>query len=185
MKALDVVAKLTPDVMARIEARAVSRPIRTIETDVDHGSTHESTRKLDRGATLRLSVPRLRAGETGTPRAALFRRLAGEAEAQAAIWRAQLTARGHPAPGPFVPDAPRALVARLVQWLGPRRLRAVLAAMKVRGMAVYGSASAPSAGTLRRPRAAASSIGIAAWGAAATCARRCSASATGWCRTRA
>jgi hypothetical protein len=39
--------------------------------------------------------------ESGTPRAALFARLAVEAEAQAAIWRAQLTARGHPAPGPI------------------------------------------------------------------------------------
>jgi vacuolar iron transporter family protein len=79
--------------------------------------------------------------ENGTIRAELFRRLAGEAEAQAAIWRAQLTARGYPAPGPFVPDARTRLVANLVQWLGPRRLRNVLAAMKVRGMAVYGAAA--------------------------------------------
>lgn len=79
--------------------------------------------------------------ENGTVRAELFRRLAGEAEAQAAIWRAQLTARGYPAPGPFVPDARTRLVANLVQWLGPRRLRNVLAAMKVRGMTVYGGAS--------------------------------------------
>ena len=43
--------------------------------------------------------------EAGTARADLFRRLAGEAEAQAAIWRAQLTASGKPAPAPFVPDA--------------------------------------------------------------------------------
>jgi hypothetical protein len=77
--------------------------------------------------------------EAGTVRAELFRRLAGEAEAQAAIWRAQLTARGHPAPGPFFPDARTRLVARLVGVLGPRRLRNVLAAMKVRGMAVYGT----------------------------------------------
>jgi VIT1/CCC1 family predicted Fe2+/Mn2+ transporter len=76
--------------------------------------------------------------ENGTVRAELFRRLAGEAEAQAAIWRAQLTARGYPAPGPFVPDARTRIVANLVQWLGPRRLKNVLAAMKVRGMAVYG-----------------------------------------------
>jgi VIT1/CCC1 family predicted Fe2+/Mn2+ transporter len=78
--------------------------------------------------------------ENGTVRAELFRRLAGEAEAQAAIWRAQLTARGYPAPGPFVPDARTRIVANLVQWLGPRRLKNVLAAMKVRGMAVYGGA---------------------------------------------
>ena len=83
--------------------------------------------------------------ENGTIRAELFRRLAGEAEAQAAIWRAQLTARGYPAPGPFIPDARTRLVANLVQWLGPRRLRNVLAAMKVRGMAVYGGAVAAEA----------------------------------------
>jgi hypothetical protein len=41
--------------------------------------------------------------EAGTTRAEMFRRLAGEAEAQAAIWRAQLTARGHAAPAPFEP----------------------------------------------------------------------------------
>jgi len=76
--------------------------------------------------------------ETGTVRAELFRRLAGEAEAQAAIWRAQLTAKGHPAPPPFVPDSRTRLVAWLVARLGPRRLRNILAAMKVRGMAVYG-----------------------------------------------
>ncbi len=46
--------------------------------------------------------------EAGTPRADLFTRLAGEAEAQAAIWRAQLTASGKPAPPPFVPDAAHA-----------------------------------------------------------------------------
>ena len=42
--------------------------------------------------------------EAGTPRADLFTRLAGEAEAQAAIWRAQLTASGKPAPRPFEPE---------------------------------------------------------------------------------
>ena len=78
--------------------------------------------------------------ETGSLRAELFQRLAGEAEAQAAIWRAQLTARGHPPPPPYMPDARTRLVARLVRWLGPRRMKPVLAAMKVRGMAVYGTA---------------------------------------------
>ncbi len=91
--------------------------------------------------------------EAGTRRADLFRRLAGEAEAQAAIWRAQLTAKGHPAPAPFTPDTRTRLVARLVQALGPRRMRSVLAAMKVRGMAIYSNApvqdpghAAPAAG---------------------------------------
>jgi vacuolar iron transporter family protein len=75
--------------------------------------------------------------ESGTPRADLFSRLAVEAEAQAAIWRAQLTASGRPAPPPFLPDSRARLVARLVRVFGPRHLRAVLAAMKVRGMAIY------------------------------------------------
>ncbi|MEO8536689.1 MAG: VIT1/CCC1 transporter family protein [Betaproteobacteria bacterium] len=77
--------------------------------------------------------------ENGSARAELFRRLAGEAQAQATIWRAQLTSRGHPPPGPFVPDARTRLVAGLVRWLGPRRLKNVLAAMKVRGVAIYGA----------------------------------------------
>jgi vacuolar iron transporter family protein len=84
--------------------------------------------------------------EAGTTRAELFRRLAGEAEAQAAIWRAQLTARGHPAPGPYVPDLRTRLVAMLVRQVGPRRLKGMLAAMKVRGMAVYGTSLARDPG---------------------------------------
>ncbi|HVE48148.1 MAG TPA: VIT1/CCC1 transporter family protein [Casimicrobiaceae bacterium] len=75
--------------------------------------------------------------ESGTRRAELFARLAGEAEAQATIWRAQLTARGNPAPGPYQPDTRTRLVAGMVKTLGPRKLRRVLAAMKVRGMATY------------------------------------------------
>jgi VIT1/CCC1 family predicted Fe2+/Mn2+ transporter len=77
--------------------------------------------------------------EAGTVRAELFQRLAGEAEAQSAIWRAQLTARGHPPPPPYLPDSRTQLVARLVKMFGPRRMKAVLAAMKVRGMAIYGT----------------------------------------------
>lgn len=94
-------------------------------------------------------------------RAELFRRLAGEAEAQAAIWRAQLTARGHPAPAPYRPDGRTRLVALLVKAVGPRALRGVLAAMKVRGMSTYGAAMprdsghappTPASGVERRHR---------------------------------
>src|ERR1051325_2639784 len=76
--------------------------------------------------------------ENDARRAQLFLALAGEAEAQAAIWRAQLTARGHPAPKPYHPDSRTKLVAAFVRRLGPRALRGVLAAMKVRGMSIYG-----------------------------------------------
>lgn len=84
--------------------------------------------------------------EAGTTRSELFRRLAGEAEAQAAIRRAQLTARGHAAPAPYIPDLRTRLVARLVHLMGPERLKNVLAAMKVRGMAIYGTSLAREPG---------------------------------------
>ena len=93
--------------------------------------------------------------EAGTPRADLFTRLSGEAQAQAAIWRAQLTASGKPAPPPYVPDARTQLVVRLVRLFGPRRLKGVLAAMKVRGMAIYsqrepGGHAVAASGTIER-----------------------------------
>jgi vacuolar iron transporter family protein len=84
--------------------------------------------------------------EAGTTRAEMFRRLAGEAEAQAAIWRAQLTARGRASPAPYEPDARTRLVAALVRKLGPRRVKGMLAAMKVRGMAIYGTSLARDPG---------------------------------------
>ncbi|MCC6195077.1 MAG: VIT1/CCC1 transporter family protein, partial [Burkholderiales bacterium] len=84
--------------------------------------------------------------ESGTVRAELFQRLAGEAVAQAAIWRAQLTARGHPPPPPYRPDSRTELVAQLVRTVGPRRMKGVLAAMKVRGMAVYGTSAGVQVG---------------------------------------
>src|SRR5450755_556234 len=93
--------------------------------------------------------------EAGTPRADLFTRLSGEAQAQAAIWRAQLTASGKPAPPPYVPDARTQLVVRLIRLFGPRRIKGVLAAMKVRGMAVYskrepGGHAVAASGTVER-----------------------------------
>jgi VIT1/CCC1 family predicted Fe2+/Mn2+ transporter len=79
--------------------------------------------------------------ETGNLRAELYHRLAGEAEAQAAIWRAQLTARGHPPPPRYVPEFRTRLVARLVRGLGPRRMAPVLAAMKMRGLCARAAGS--------------------------------------------
>jgi VIT1/CCC1 family predicted Fe2+/Mn2+ transporter len=103
----------------------------------------ESWNEEQRSAFLYLACAQ---AEAGTPRAELFRRLAGEAEAQAAIWRAQLTARGHAPPGPFVADARTRLVGALVRKVGPRRLRPILAAMKVRGMGIYGAPIAREVG---------------------------------------
>jgi VIT1/CCC1 family predicted Fe2+/Mn2+ transporter len=75
--------------------------------------------------------------ERGTPRERLFTSLAAEAEGQAAIWARSASAAGLPVPGAFTPDARTRLVEWLVRRYGPRATRAMLAAMKVRGLSVY------------------------------------------------
>jgi VIT1/CCC1 family predicted Fe2+/Mn2+ transporter len=66
----------------------------------------------------------------------LFRALAASAEEQANHW-AQAAS-----PGDFRPQARAKIVAWLVRRLGPRALKPVLAAMKLRGLSVYGAAPA-------------------------------------------
>src|SRR2546428_13269295 len=75
--------------------------------------------------------------EAGTARADLFTRLAGEAEAQAAIWRAPLAPSGKPAPPPVAPGLRPRPVARVGPPFGARRLRAGVAAVWVGGVAGY------------------------------------------------
>jgi VIT1/CCC1 family predicted Fe2+/Mn2+ transporter len=70
---------------------------------------------------------------------ALFLALASAAEGQAEKWRAQSTSP----PPPFAPSTRARITARLARLLGPRRIRPVLVAMKVRGVSVY---SAPHPG---------------------------------------
>ena len=62
----------------------------------------------------------------------LFNTLADAAERQAAVWEQR-------ADGDFVPDMRARLVATLMRYIPPRRLRSVLAAMKLRGMSAYSS----------------------------------------------
>lgn len=65
--------------------------------------------------------------------AALFRSLAAAAERQAEKWRVLV-----PSPQPdFAPTVRARVTAHLARVLGPRRIRPVLAAMKVRGISVY------------------------------------------------
>jgi VIT1/CCC1 family predicted Fe2+/Mn2+ transporter len=73
-------------------------------------------------------------------RSALFADLARAAEAQAAIWARRFAAGGEP-PAPFEPSVRLRLVAALVSRFGPRRLRPVLAAMKVRGLSIYSAST--------------------------------------------
>lgn len=73
--------------------------------------------------------------EKGTSREVLFSQLADAATAQAAIW---LKAVGREGAAPaFTPSARVRIAAWLIRRFGPRRVRAVLAALKVRGLSVY------------------------------------------------
>lgn len=77
------------------------------------------------------------ATEAGTPREGLFRELAGAAEKQAAIWADLVRDAGGRVPAQYLPDLRTRVVAALVRRFGPYPLRTMLAAMKVRGMAIY------------------------------------------------
>ena len=177
MKALDVVPKLTAGTFWRASSAALAAI----------PSSHEQpcSKAGPRSSAPRISTARARDAEAGTARADLFRRLAGEAEAQAAIWRAQLDRQRQTRAAAFRAGCAYATrrAARAVAP-DPGRLRAVLAAMKVRGMAIY-STRATGGWTQRTDRRRHRASASRAWAAAATCARRCSASTTGSCRTRA
>jgi VIT1/CCC1 family predicted Fe2+/Mn2+ transporter len=91
--------------------------------------------------------------EPSEERRALFIKLAGEAEAQAAIWTEEIRKSDGQSPGPYVPDARARIVAAMVRRFGPRRMKGVLAAMKVRGMSIYsgtleGSLQPPATGSV-------------------------------------
>jgi vacuolar iron transporter family protein len=69
----------------------------------------------------------------------LFTQLAAAAEEQAAKWEisSQKTARPAAAARVFLPSLRARVVVRLLRLLGPRAMRSVLAAMKLRGLSVY------------------------------------------------
>ncbi len=75
--------------------------------------------------------------ESGTPQQLLFLELARRADAQAGLWATEAKKAGHAVPERYRPDARARLVGWLVKRLGPRRLRPVLAAMKLRGLSLY------------------------------------------------
>jgi vacuolar iron transporter family protein len=75
--------------------------------------------------------------EAGTARQGLFLELAREADKQAEIWAKKIRVAGGKVPTEFSPELRSRIVAALVRRLGPRPIRSVLAAMKVRGMSLY------------------------------------------------
>ena len=102
--------------------------------------------------------------ESDGTRAELFRRLAGEAEAQAAIWRAQVTARGHAPPAPYEPDGRTRLVAAAGE--APRPAAHARRAGRDEGprhVDLRHRDAARRRAMRRRRRRRASSGGIAAW----------------------
>lgn len=76
--------------------------------------------------------------ERGSPRSTLFLELAREAEGQAAIWAKKAGLASVPE---FKPDLRTRIVAHLVRQYGPRAMRGILPAMKVRGLSVYSHAA--------------------------------------------
>ncbi len=73
--------------------------------------------------------------EKDPKRSHLFARLAEEAEKQAAIWEGQLTAGI--AKTVFIPSFRTRFTGWLIGLTGPRAIKGILSAMKVRGMSVY------------------------------------------------
>lgn len=94
----------------------------------------ESWREEQRAAWLYRLLAQL---EAGTSRARLFGELAREAGDQAGIWADLARAQGLEPPASYRPELRTRVVAWLTRRLGPRAMRNVLAAMKVRGMSVY------------------------------------------------
>jgi VIT1/CCC1 family predicted Fe2+/Mn2+ transporter len=76
--------------------------------------------------------------ESDPPKRHLFESLASAAEEQANTWARYLD----PVPT-FVPTTRARLVGALTRALGPRRMRAALVALKLRGLSVYGASAAP------------------------------------------
>jgi VIT1/CCC1 family predicted Fe2+/Mn2+ transporter len=96
-------------------------------------SARESWREEMQSAWL---YRRIAAAERDPVRSQLFVQLAEAAERQAQVWHGMLVQQAAPEPA-FHPTRRARLVATLLRWMPPRRLRPVLAAMKVRGLSAY------------------------------------------------
>lgn len=83
--------------------------------------------------------------ETDPVKIALFERLGEAAGAQAGIWAEHITQRGEAPPHEFHPPLRARVVAGLIRTFGPRAIRPVLAASKIRGLSVYAGKAAPVA----------------------------------------
>jgi VIT1/CCC1 family predicted Fe2+/Mn2+ transporter len=78
--------------------------------------------------------------EGDTAQGRLFQQLGREARNQSRIWERAAEKAGATLPSAYAPDVRTRIVAALTRKLGPRSMRGVLAAMKVRGLSLYMSA---------------------------------------------
>jgi VIT1/CCC1 family predicted Fe2+/Mn2+ transporter len=81
------------------------------------------------------------AAEPDSRKSRLFLQLAATAEQQAAKW---VAASGQSPDRIFIPTVRARIVARLIRRFGPRSLRPVLTAMKLRGLSIYSAPAATS-----------------------------------------
>lgn len=81
--------------------------------------------------------------EKVTSRQQLFTRLAEEAENQAELWAQELERTGHKVPANYIPQPRVKLVAWLIRRFGAKRIKPILAAIKIRGLSVYTSKRIP------------------------------------------
>ena len=77
--------------------------------------------------------------ESGTPRQLLFLELAKEADNQAELWVHEMKKSGLQPTEKYRPDLRVSIVAWLIRKLGARKIKPILAAIKIRGLSVYSS----------------------------------------------
>ncbi|MHB8453867.1 MAG: VIT1/CCC1 transporter family protein [Acidiferrobacterales bacterium] len=79
--------------------------------------------------------------EPDASKAGLFDGLARAADTQARLWENKIRQSGGIVPAEYAPSIRARLVVLLIRSLGPRRILPVLAAIKVRGISVYGAST--------------------------------------------
>lgn len=72
----------------------------------------------------------------------LFSQLAEEAEGQAEIWAQTVRETGVNQLPPFHPNVRLLIVKQLIQWFGPKAIRPILSATKIRGMSIFNTSDA-------------------------------------------
>jgi VIT1/CCC1 family predicted Fe2+/Mn2+ transporter len=77
--------------------------------------------------------------ESGSSIGELFFHLAQEAEKQAGIWAEVIRKKGGTVPETYSPELRTRWIAWMLRRFGPRHMRMILAAAKIRGMSVYSS----------------------------------------------